>query len=196
MRFQITLCSGVVVLLLTAMFGRAVAAEPSFSVLPGLEAAVAFWKQIFARYGAGDVVFFDPFDHGKIYSVLRAPKRKQVVRWLRGNGHEFLPITICGRMTGDCEASAVSRNNLFPVSGSPGATWLRCEKSFAMRACRWSSPICLSLNLPSTCALVPPPVRLVCGSLCRTPGESFFTSPIASTSGVIPWCLHAPPPVC
>jgi hypothetical protein len=44
-----------------------------FAVLPGLEGAVAFWKQIFTRYGAGEVVFFDPFDHGKIYSVLRVP---------------------------------------------------------------------------------------------------------------------------
>jgi membrane-bound lytic murein transglycosylase D len=73
MRFKFTLCSSLIFVLLTAIFGRAVAAESAFAVLPGLEAAVAFWKQIFTRYGSGDVVFFDPFDHGKIYSVLRAP---------------------------------------------------------------------------------------------------------------------------
>ncbi|HVH90833.1 MAG TPA: hypothetical protein VM783_05525, partial [Candidatus Acidoferrum sp.] len=73
MRFQFTLCSSLIFVLLTAILGRAVAAESAFAVLPGLEAAVAFWKQIFTRYGAGDVVFFDPFDHGKIYSVLRVP---------------------------------------------------------------------------------------------------------------------------
>ena len=73
MRFKFTLCASLIVLLLTAIFGRAVAAESTFAVLPGLEGAVAFWKQIFTRYGAGEVVFFDPFDHAKIYSVLRVP---------------------------------------------------------------------------------------------------------------------------
>ena len=73
MRSKFTLCASLIVLLLTAIFGRAVAAESTFAVLPGLEGAVAFWKQIFTRYGAGDIVFFDPFDHGKIYSVLRVP---------------------------------------------------------------------------------------------------------------------------
>jgi membrane-bound lytic murein transglycosylase D len=73
MRFKFTLCSSLIFVLLTAISGRAVAAESTFAVLPGLEAAVAFWRQIFTRYGTGDVVFFDPFDHGKIYSVLRVP---------------------------------------------------------------------------------------------------------------------------
>src|SRR4029453_13062075 len=73
MRFKFTLCASLIVVLLTAIFGRAMAAESTFAVLPGLEGAVAFWKQIFTRYGAGEVVFFDPFDHGRIYSVLRVP---------------------------------------------------------------------------------------------------------------------------
>src|SRR4030095_17134743 len=73
MRFQFNLCSALIFVLLTAIFGRAMAAESTFAVLPGLEGAVVFWKQIFTRYGAGEVVFFDPFDHGKIYSVLRVP---------------------------------------------------------------------------------------------------------------------------
>ena len=73
MRFRYTLCASLVLLLLSAIVGRSVAAEATLPVLPGLEAAVAFWKQIFTRYGAGDVVFFDPFDPGKIYSVLRIP---------------------------------------------------------------------------------------------------------------------------
>ena len=87
MRFQITLCSSVLVLLIAAVFGRAVGAEPTFSVLPGLEPAVTFWKQIFTRYGAGDVVFFDPLDHTKIYSVLRAadsPEGRALVERERG----------------------------------------------------------------------------------------------------------------
>jgi len=87
MRFQITICSSVLVLLIAAVFGRAVGAEPTFSVLPGLEPAVTFWKQIFTRYGAGDVVFFDPLDHTKIYSVLRAtdsPEGRALVERERG----------------------------------------------------------------------------------------------------------------
>ncbi|MGB7950962.1 MAG: lytic transglycosylase domain-containing protein, partial [Candidatus Binatia bacterium] len=68
MRFRITRCATLALLI----FAGPVAAEPTFPVLPGLEGAVAFWKQIFTRYGARDVVFFDPFDHGRIYSVLRA----------------------------------------------------------------------------------------------------------------------------
>src|SRR5262245_4473295 len=72
MRLRLALCSNLVFVLLTAISASAVVAQP-FAVLPGLEGAVSFWKQIFTRYGATDVVFFDPSDHGKIYSVLRAP---------------------------------------------------------------------------------------------------------------------------
>jgi len=49
------------------------AQETSFPVPAELTAAVEFWKQIFTHFGAKDVVFFDPFDLGKIYSVVRAP---------------------------------------------------------------------------------------------------------------------------
>ena len=72
MQLCLKLYANLIFVLLTALSGSAGAAEP-FAVLPGLEGAVAFWKQIFTRYGAADVVFFDPFDYGKIYSVLRAP---------------------------------------------------------------------------------------------------------------------------
>jgi membrane-bound lytic murein transglycosylase D len=44
---------------------------------PGLEGAVDFWKLIFARYSFAEVVFFDPMDPGKIYSVLRVPESGQ-----------------------------------------------------------------------------------------------------------------------
>jgi membrane-bound lytic murein transglycosylase D len=50
-----------------------VAGEVRFPMLSGLEEAVEFWKQIFTRYGLSDVVFFDPLDPGKVYSVLRIP---------------------------------------------------------------------------------------------------------------------------
>jgi membrane-bound lytic murein transglycosylase D len=73
MRFRVSLAATVIFVLLTAVSERLSAAESAFSVLPGLEGTVAFWKQIFARYGSGDVVFFDPLDPSKIYSVLRVP---------------------------------------------------------------------------------------------------------------------------
>jgi membrane-bound lytic murein transglycosylase D len=50
------------------------AKESVFPVLSGLEEAVEFWKQIFTRFGSNEVVFFDPMDPGKIYSVLRVPE--------------------------------------------------------------------------------------------------------------------------
>ena len=43
-----------------------------FPILSGLEEAVGFWKQVFTRYGADQIVLFDPMDPGKIYSVVRA----------------------------------------------------------------------------------------------------------------------------
>jgi membrane-bound lytic murein transglycosylase D len=49
------------------------AAESPFPLLPGLEPAVAFWKEIFTRYGPAEVVFFDPQDPATIYSVIRVP---------------------------------------------------------------------------------------------------------------------------
>ncbi len=38
-------------------------------LLPGLENAVEFWKQVFTRYGASDVIFHDRQDPLKIYKV-------------------------------------------------------------------------------------------------------------------------------
>ncbi len=51
---------------------NAFAAEDHFPLLPGLEGAVGFWKQVFTRYGSGEVIFFDPIDPATIYSVVRA----------------------------------------------------------------------------------------------------------------------------
>src|SRR5207247_9641250 len=44
-----------------------------FPCRSGLEGAVAFWKRVFTRLSASEVVFFDPLDPGKIYSVSRLP---------------------------------------------------------------------------------------------------------------------------
>src|SRR5258706_679527 len=39
-------------------------------LLPGLENAVEFWKQVFTRYGASDVIFHDRQEPLKIYKVV------------------------------------------------------------------------------------------------------------------------------
>ena len=54
--------------------GFALAHEPAFPILAGLEDAVGFWKRIFTRFSSNEVIFFDPLDPGKIYSVLRVPE--------------------------------------------------------------------------------------------------------------------------
>jgi membrane-bound lytic murein transglycosylase D len=74
MGLQLVFCSALIFFLVTTTSQRALAAEAVFPILPGLEGAVEFWKQVFTRYGANEVVFFDSADHGKIYSVLRAPE--------------------------------------------------------------------------------------------------------------------------
>lgn len=65
--------------LIAAIFFSATASaslgqENSFPVPGELTGAVEFWKQIFTQFGSKEVVFFDPGDPGKIYSVLRAPE--------------------------------------------------------------------------------------------------------------------------
>jgi membrane-bound lytic murein transglycosylase D len=59
---------------LVSFQGLSAAREPAFPVLLGLEDAVGFWKKIFARFSSKEVVFFDPMDPGKIYSILRVPE--------------------------------------------------------------------------------------------------------------------------
>ena len=50
------------------------AQEIPFPVPAGIVGAVEFWKQIFTHFGANEVVFLDPMDPEKIYSVLRLPE--------------------------------------------------------------------------------------------------------------------------
>jgi len=62
---------------ITAVANPCSARETSFPVPGELAGAVEFWKQIFSRFSAKEVVFFDPFDLGKIYSVVRAPENDE-----------------------------------------------------------------------------------------------------------------------
>jgi membrane-bound lytic murein transglycosylase D len=56
--------------ILWASPSRAQVEDNPLPLLPGLEGAVDFWKQIFTRYGANDVVFVDRNDPQKIFKVL------------------------------------------------------------------------------------------------------------------------------
>ncbi|MBI4524983.1 MAG: transglycosylase SLT domain-containing protein [Deltaproteobacteria bacterium] len=49
---------------------EASASEELFPVFPGLEPAVEFWKLVFTRYGASELIFHDPLEPTKIYEVL------------------------------------------------------------------------------------------------------------------------------
>src|ERR1043166_563927 len=57
--------------------GAVMAQENPFSVPSDLTSAVDFWKQIFTQISSKEVVFFDPKDLGKIYSVLRVPENDE-----------------------------------------------------------------------------------------------------------------------
>ncbi len=50
------------------------AARPvnGFAIPAGLESAVEFWKQIFARHDSTTVLFFDPLDQSTVYHTLKA----------------------------------------------------------------------------------------------------------------------------
>src|SRR6185436_84946 len=48
------------------------AQQTPFPIPSGLEETVEFWKHVFTRYGADQIVLFDPMDPGKIYSVVSA----------------------------------------------------------------------------------------------------------------------------
>lgn len=55
------------------------AEENPFPVPAGLRDAVDFWKKIFTVYSEHEIVFHDPVDHRKIYSVISVPENKQNV---------------------------------------------------------------------------------------------------------------------
>ena len=68
-------CMIVVSVFLFAAIGSA--EENPFSVPTELRRAVEFWKQIFTQFGARDVIFFDPMDPEKIYSVLPVAENEE-----------------------------------------------------------------------------------------------------------------------
>ncbi len=75
------LCALTIVIVF-ARIGPAQAQENPLPMLPGLENAVEFWKQVFTRYGSSDVIFHDRQEPLKIYEVLtideKAAARKTI----------------------------------------------------------------------------------------------------------------------
>lgn len=61
---------GVLILVLWIAPSHAQVADNPLPVIPGLEGAVEFWKQIFTRYGANDVILVDRNDPQKIFKIL------------------------------------------------------------------------------------------------------------------------------
>lgn len=57
--------------------------ENPFPLLPGLENAVEFWKLVFTRYGANEVIFHDPQEPLKIYKVVQASEREDLRRLIK-----------------------------------------------------------------------------------------------------------------
>src|SRR3989338_1001731 len=79
---------GALVLSLAASFftplegGPARADENPLPLLPGLEEAVEFWKVVFTRYGASELIFHVPLQPMKIYQVVEAGENNASRRWL------------------------------------------------------------------------------------------------------------------
>lgn len=56
--------------------GKLFAEDNPFPLLSGLESSVEFWKLVFTRYSASEVVFHDPLEPTKIYKVLKVGEDK------------------------------------------------------------------------------------------------------------------------
>jgi membrane-bound lytic murein transglycosylase D len=57
--------------------------ESFFAVPAGLEKAVEFWKQVFTIYDTSQLIFLDPEDPAKIYSVIQVENEKDLRRLIQ-----------------------------------------------------------------------------------------------------------------
>lgn len=57
---------------------RSAAEETPFPILPGLEEAVEFWKLVFTNYSTSELIFHDPREPGRMYSVLTVAESNKI----------------------------------------------------------------------------------------------------------------------
>ncbi len=80
--------SGALVIFLAAALstpfegGPARADENPLPLPPGLEEAVEFWKVVFTRYGASELIFHDTLQPMKIYQVMEVGENNASRRWI------------------------------------------------------------------------------------------------------------------
>ncbi len=89
-KFSTILLSLVISLSMHFAGRRALAQEEPFPLLSGLEGAVEFWRQIFTRYGASEVVFHDTADPEKIYEVVEIAEGRRAARLVEDERQEIL----------------------------------------------------------------------------------------------------------
>lgn len=66
------------------------AGEPPFPLLPGLEELVEFWKLVFTRYGASELIFHDPLEAQKIYKVVEVGENREARRLMEEERKKIL----------------------------------------------------------------------------------------------------------
>lgn len=66
------------------------AEENPLPLLPGLEEAVEFWKLVFGRYGASEMIFHDPLRPMTIYKVVEVGQNNITRRWIKNEGERIL----------------------------------------------------------------------------------------------------------
>ncbi len=69
---------------------RAFADQEPLPLIPGLESAVEFWRQIFTRYSTTEVVFHDAMDPEKIYRTVEIPEGRSAVPLIETERQEIL----------------------------------------------------------------------------------------------------------
>src|SRR5213594_259456 len=82
-KLPIFLLPALLVALLFATRVSVSAQENPLPLLLGLENAVEFWKLVFTRYGAGEVIFHDRQDPLKIYKVVNIDENSNARRLIK-----------------------------------------------------------------------------------------------------------------
>jgi len=114
------------------LYGTAAGAETNPFVVPkGLESAVEFWKQVFTRYSEHELVFHDPTDHSKVYSVLSVPENKPATQGIINNEYARITAAYNLRRTGGQVRSQRGAKEQFVISHNRSLKYIaRMKKIF------------------------------------------------------------------